>query len=183
MNLLPIRRRTLGALLAATLLAACATPPATDPTQPIVFVHGNGDSAALWTPTIWRWQSNGWPRERLHAVDFAYPSARDDNTKEQPGRSSTDDQLRQLSAEVDQVLAATGAVKVVLIGNSRGGNAIRHYIANGGGAAKVSHAILGGTPNHGVWADPGFAPTSEFNGTGPFLTALNAPKRARTATR
>ena len=135
MNLLPIRRRTLGALLAATLLAACATPPATDPTPPIVFVHGNGDSAALWTPTIWRWQSNGWPRARLHAVDFAYPSARDDNTKEQPGRSSTDDQLRQLSAEVDQVLAATGAVKVVLIGNSRGGNAIRHYIANGGGAA------------------------------------------------
>ena len=176
MNLLPIRRRTLGALLAAALLAACATPPTTDPTPPIVFVHGNGDSAALWTPTIWRWQSNGWPRERLHAVDFAYPSARDDNTKEQPGRSSTDDQLRQLSAEVDQVLAATGAVKVVLIGNSRGGNAIRHYIANGRGAAKVSHAILGGTPNHGVWADPGFAPNSEFNGTGPFLTALNAPK-------
>lgn len=178
MNFLPIGRRALFPLLAAALLAACATPPATEAKPPIVFVHGNGDSAALWTTTIWRWESNGWPRERLHAVDFAYPSARDDDTKPQPGRSSTDDQLRQLSAEVDQVLAATGAVKVVLIGNSRGGNAIRHYITNGGGAAKVSHAILGGTPSHGVWADPGFAPNSEFNGTGPFLTALNAPKGA-----
>ena len=78
MNALPIRRRTLGALLAATLLAACATPPATEARPPIVFVHGNGDTAALWTPTIWRWQSNGWPRERLHAIDFPLPSARDD---------------------------------------------------------------------------------------------------------
>ncbi len=178
MNALPIRRRTLGALLAATLLAACATPPATEARPPIVFVHGNGDTAALWTPTIWRWQSNGWPRERLHAIDFPLPSARDDNTKEQAGRSSADEQMRHLSAEVDKVLAATGAVKVVLMGNSRGGNAIRHYIANGNGAGKVSHAILGGTPNHGVWADPAFAPNSEFNGTGPFLSGLNKPQGA-----
>ena len=180
MNALPIRRRSLGALLAATLLAACASPPATEPRPPIVFVHGNGDSAALWTPTIWRWQSNGWPRERLYAVDFPLPSARDDNTLEQAGRSSTDDQMRQLSAEIDRVLAATGAVQVALMGNSRGGNAIRHYIANGaslgGGAAKVSHAILGGTPNHGVWADPAFSPNSEFNGAGAFLKGLNAPQ-------
>lgn len=178
MNALPIRRRTLGALLAATLLAACATPPTTDVRPPIVFVHGNGDTAALWTPTIWRWQSNGWPRERLHAVDFPLPSARDDNSKEQAGRSSADEQMRYLSAEVDKVLAATGAVKVVLMGNSRGGNAIRHYIANGGGAGKVSHAILGGTPNHGVWADLTFSPNSEFNGSGPFLSGLNAPQGA-----
>lgn len=178
MTALPIRRRTLGALLAATLLAACATPPATDPRPPIVFVHGNGDTAALWTPTLWRWQSNGWPRERLHAVDFPYPSARDDNGQEQAGRSSADEQMRHLSAEIDKVLAATGAAKVVLMGNSRGGNAIRHYVANGSGAAKVSHAILGGTPNHGVWADPTFAPNSEFNGSGPFLSGLNAPQGA-----
>lgn len=178
MNALPIRRRTLGALLAATLLAACATPPTTEARPPIVFVHGNGDTAALWTPTIWRWQSNGWPRERLHAVDFPLPSARDDNSKEQAGRSSADEQMRYLSAEVDKVLAATGAVKVVLMGNSRGGNAIRHYIANGGGAGKVSHAILGGTPNHGVWADLTFSPNSEFNGSGPFLSGLNAPQGA-----
>lgn len=180
MNALPIRRRSVAALLAATLLAACASPPTNEARPPIVFVHGNGDTAALWTPTIWRWQSNGWPRERLVAVDFPYPSARDDNTKEQAGRSSADDQMRQLSAEIDRVLAATGAAQVVLIGNSRGGNAIRHYIANGaslgGGAAKVSHAILGGTPNHGVWADPAFSPNSEFNGAGAFLTGLNAPQ-------
>ena len=53
---------------------------------------------------------------------------------------------------------------------------MRNYIANGGGAAKVSHAILGGTPNHGVRADPDIVPGNEFNGAGPFLMALNVPK-------
>ena len=50
---------------------------------------------------------------------------------------------------------ATGARQVVLVGNSRGGNAIRNYIQNGGGDKTVSHAVLGGTPNHGVWAVQG----------------------------
>ena len=182
----PIRRRSLAmlalALGTAALLGACATAPPASALPPIVFVHGNGDTAALWTPTIWRWQSNGWPRERLHAVDFSYPSARDDNTVVQAGRSSADEQMQQLAAEIDKVLVATGAVKVVLMGNSRGGNAIRHYIANwggagsGGGAAKVSHAILGGTPNHGVQANAAVRPNNEFNGAGPFLMGLNAPK-------
>jgi len=40
----------------------------------------------------------------------------------------------------------------------------------------VSHAVLGGVPNHGVWAIKGFREANEFAGTGPFLTALNAPK-------
>ena len=65
---------------------------------------------------------------------------------------------------------------MVLVGNSRGGYAIRNYIQNGGGAAKVSHAILGGMPNHGVWNVPGRSPGSEFAGNGPFL---QAPERAQ----
>jgi triacylglycerol lipase len=171
-----IRRRTLASLLAAALLSACAsTAPPAAALPPIVFVHGNGDSAALWTTTLWRWESNGWPRERLHAVDFPYPSARDDDTVAQPGRSSTGEQMRYLAAEVDKVLAATGEPRVVLMGNSRGGNAIRQYIAEGG-AGKVSHAILGGTPNHGVQAHALVRPNNEFNGAGPFLSGLNAPQ-------
>jgi pimeloyl-ACP methyl ester carboxylesterase len=169
------RRAALGsAWAAAALLAACAAPAALQPAPPpIVFVHGNGDTAALWSTTLWRFESNGWPRERLHAIDLPYPLARDADDVPQPGRTSTTEHMRFLAAEVDAVLARIGASQVVLFGNSRGGNAIRHYIAHGGGAAKVSHAILGGTPNHGVWADPGFRPTNEFNGAGPFLTALN----------
>jgi pimeloyl-ACP methyl ester carboxylesterase len=164
---------------AASLLAACRTAPkveAPDPFPPIVFVHGNGDTAGLWITTVWRFESNGWPRERLHAIDLPYPLARDDDGKLQDGRTSTAEHMKYLSDKVDRVMKATSAKKVVLIGNSRGGNAIRNYLANGGGTKNVSMAILGGTPNHGVWADAKRNTGSEFNGAGPFLTALNAPK-------
>ena len=40
----------------------------------------------------------------------------------------------------------------------------------------VSHVVLGGTPNHGVFADATSRLGNEFNGAGPFLTALNAPQ-------
>jgi triacylglycerol lipase len=169
------RSLVLGAA-ATTMLAACATNPATDTLPPIVFVHGNGDTAALWLTTQWRFESNGWPREGLYAVDMPYPLSRDVDATPQEGRSGTTESMEFLKVEVDKVLRATGASRVVLIANSRGGNAVRNYIANGGGTATVSHAILGGTPNHGVWADPKSRVGNEFNGAGPFLMGLNAPK-------
>ena len=164
--------------LSAALLAGCSGLLPRDPTPPIVFVHGNGDTAALWYPTLWRYESNGWPRERLFAVDLPYPLARTDDLKPEEGRSSAAENMRNLAAEVGRVRKLTSADKVVLVGNSRGGNAIRDYIRNGDGAYTVSHAILGGTPNHGVWATPDHLPGNEFNGTGPFLKALNAPQGA-----
>jgi triacylglycerol lipase len=84
-----VLRRFVPALPAVPcLLAGCASPPVAQ-VPPIVFVHGNGDTAALWQTTLWRFESNGWPRERLHAIDMPYPLARDDDSKAQPGRSST----------------------------------------------------------------------------------------------
>jgi triacylglycerol lipase len=186
---LRLHRRILmlaGAASATLALVGCATHstepaadlPSLDVAPPIVFVHGNGDSAALWQTTFWRFESNRWPRERLHAINVPYPLARDDDAKPQPGRTSTAEHMAYLRAEVEKVLKTTGASKVVLVGNSRGGYAIRNYVYNGGGDQTVSHAILGGTPNHGVWAIPGFREGAEFSGTGPFLTGLNAPKNA-----
>jgi triacylglycerol lipase len=167
------RRVVLLAASASALLAvACTMPRAGGEMLPIVFVPGNGETAALWVPTIWRFESNGWPRDRLHAIDMPYPLARDDDAKEQPGRSSTAEHMATLAAEVKKLLVATGAKKVVLVGNSRGGYAIRNFVANGG-AAVVSHVVLGGVPNHGVYADAARRPGNEFNGAGPFLTALN----------
>ena len=39
-------------------------------------MHGNGDTAGLWLTTLWRFESNGWPRARLHAVDMPYQIGR-----------------------------------------------------------------------------------------------------------
>ncbi|MGA8514152.1 MAG: alpha/beta fold hydrolase, partial [Burkholderiaceae bacterium] len=182
-----MHRRYFWSLFCAIALSACGTAPSSlplgqtteaDTTPPIVFVHGNGDSAALWQTTLWRFESNGWPREHLHAIDLPYPLARDDDSKPQAGRTSTTEHMQYLKSEVDKVLQRTGSKQVVLVGNSRGGNAIRNYIHHGGGDKVVSHAILGGTPNHGVWAIPGFREGNEFSGTGPFLKGLNAAKNA-----
>ena len=179
------RRISLGLFAAALALAGCADLPSSarsnslEAMPPIVFVHGNGDSAALWQTTLWRFESNGWPANRLHAVDMPYPLARDVDAQAQAGRISTAESAQFLKREVDKVLRETGASQVVLMGNSRGGYAIRNYIENFGGAALVSHAVLGGTPNHGVWATRGFREDNEFSGTGPFLAALNAPKNAQ----
>ncbi|RZL87948.1 MAG: twin-arginine translocation pathway signal [Variovorax sp.] len=172
------RRHLIALSLATTMLAACSTAPPKTERPPIVFMHGNGDSAALWQTTIWRFESNGWPRDRLFAVDQPFPLARDDDTVAQPGRSSTAESMAFLQGEVERVLKTTGASKVILIGNSRGGNTIRNYVQNGGGNRVVSHVVLGGNPAHGIWAVKGLREHSEFSGLSPFIQRLNAPKNA-----
>lgn len=152
-------------LLLFTALTLAAQPP-------VVFVHGNGDDAAKWMGVMWLFESNGYPREKLHAVRFSNPSARMDDTKPEPHRSSTTDAAAELAAAVTRMLVETKAKKVALVGSSRGGNTIRNYIKNGGGAAVVSHAILAGTPNHGVFVMDANR-NNEFNGKSAFLAQLN----------
>lgn len=175
----PTRRDFLGATAALGLCGCASRPASMTELPPIVFVHGNGDTAALWQTTIWRVESNGWPRERLHAIELPYPLARDVDDRPQPGRTSIGEYTAFLKAEVEKVLAVTGAPRIVLMANSRGGYAVRNYIQQAGGDRTVSHAILGGTPNHGVWYSmPGLPDGSEFAGAGPFLQALNRTKNA-----
>jgi triacylglycerol esterase/lipase EstA (alpha/beta hydrolase family) len=97
----------------------------------------------------------------------------------------------ELKTKVDQVLAATGAAKVDLVGWSQGGMMPRYYLKNLGGAAKVN-ALIGLAPsNHGTTLSglailagyfPGALPlvgalcpacTDQIVGS-PFLTNLNA---------
>lgn len=160
------------AVLAVMLLAAApGVGQAADP--PVVFVHGNGDTAALWHTTIWRFESNGYARDRLLAIDLRFPSARTVDAKPQEGRSSADEAMRQLAAFVDDALARTGAPKVALVGNSRGATTIRNFVRYGGGAAKTSHVVLGGGVNHGVIVSDRHMVGSEFNGAGDVMKRLN----------
>ena len=160
------------AALGIAPLIGCA--PRYEAATPIVFVHGNGDTAGLWHTTFWHWESNGFPRDRLYAIDFPYPLARSNDSVAQRFRSSTTEQREQLATFVAEVKQRTNAPKVALVGSSRGGNAIRNYVKNGGGAAHVSHAVLCGTPNHGVLVSDKALVGSEFNGGQPFLQQLNA---------
>ena len=158
---------------APTIAPPRRSPPDPAGPPPIVFVHGNGDTAALWINNLWRFEANGYKRNQLFAIDLAYPLARTDDSKPQPQRSSTADQMKLLSDYVGQVRGVTHRRKVALIASSRGGNTVRNYLKNGGGAAFVSHAILCGTPNKGIVISDEMLVGSEFNGAAPFLKDLN----------
>ncbi len=134
-------------------------------------MHGDSDQAAIWQTVIWRFESNDYPRDRLFAINFTDPQARDDDTVAQPNRSSTQDQLRELTAFIDGVKKKTGAAKVAIVALSRGGYSTRGYVA--ANPSSVASAVLGGTPNHGVFAMDALL-GSEYNGRGAFLTKLDA---------
>ena len=175
------RRHVLQATLASLVASRLPSParaqrsaavPAGETPVPVVFVHGNGDDAALRITNLWRFESNGVPRDRLLAFNFTDPLARTNDAEAQPGRSSTADQLRELAAAVDAMLQRSGSPRVALVASSRGGYAVRNYIGNGG-AEHVSHAVLCGVPNNGVF-DWEFYPGNEFNARAAFLRRLNA---------
>src|SRR5947208_12359891 len=159
--------------VASLRTGALAQPSPAGPGEvpPILFVHGNGEYDALWMTTLWRMESNGIARDRMMAINFTDPNARSDDKVEQAGRSSTEDQRRELAAAITELKRRTGAPRVALVGSSRGGYAIRNVIRNGA-AGDVSHAVLCGTPNHGVFATDD-QPNNEFNGRGIFLRGLN----------
>src|SRR3981189_1297501 len=118
------------------LQARAQTAPAEVP--PVLFVHGNGDHAALWITTLWRMESNGVPRDRMFAINFTDPLARADDSKPEPNKSSTEDQRRELGDAIRELKRRTGAARVALVGSSRGGYSIRSYI-RAGGSGDISH--------------------------------------------
>jgi hypothetical protein len=162
----------------AAAQTSAIVPPSVE-LPPVLFAHGNGEQASLWMTTMWRMESNGMPRERMFAINFTDPLARADDSKPEPNKSSTEDQRRELGEAIEELKRRTGAARVALVGNSRGGYPIRSYIKNGG-VADVSHAVLCGVPNHGVfdWDDN---PNSEFKGRGAFLRGLNEGESEVTA--
>ncbi|MGH6680115.1 MAG: hydrolase, partial [Bradyrhizobium sp.] len=96
-------------LVAPALAATAPSGSGASDIPPMLFVHGNGDSAALWITTLWRMESNGIARDRMFAINFTDPSARSDDTVAQPNRSSTEDQRRELGEAIKALKRSTGA--------------------------------------------------------------------------
>ena len=161
-------------VLAGALLLLGQAAGAAESALPIVFVHGNGDTAGCWITTIWRFESNGYPRALMEAIDLRNPVARTRDDTPQAGRSSTAEVMHQLADEVRAIRKRTHAAKVVLIAQSRGGNTVRNYLKNGGGAAHVAMTVLAGAVNHGVVVSDKVLVGSEFNGASDFMRDLNA---------
>ena len=87
------------------------------------------------------------------------------------------DTVAALSAFVTRLLLGTGHRHVVLVGSSRGGNIIRAFVRNAGGAAVTVAAVLCGTPCRGILHFEDKYARFEFNGASRFLKDLNEPFR------
>ena len=160
--------------ITAELLAPGASPPGANdfgckPTAahpyPVVLVHGTfGDMTDSWQALSPLLADHGYC---VFALNYGGSPGNLFQGYQEIAASAG-----QLSAFVDQVLAATGAAKVDIVGHSQGGMMPRYYVDFLGGAAKVD-ALVGLSPsNHGTNLDGLFGLLSAFPGGSSFLSSL-----------
>jgi triacylglycerol esterase/lipase EstA (alpha/beta hydrolase family) len=136
--------------------------------RPVVLVHGTfADMSDSWQALSPLLHNNGYCVFALNYGSYAGSGSIGIYGVGEIGASAG-----ELSTFVDEVLAATGAEEVDLVGHSQGGMMPRYYLKNLGGAAKV-HTLVGLSPsNHGTTLDGLFTLSSFFPGASAFTGAL-----------
>jgi pimeloyl-ACP methyl ester carboxylesterase len=141
-------RRKVMALFAALVLAVVAAgfqlpsaagapgggdrPGHDRPDHPIVFVHGFAGSAAQFESQALRFMSNGYPAEWIGAVDY----------DSQFTTAPMEQVWEAIDAEVDRILAETGADQVDLAGHSLGTRVLQGYLTSSPErAARAAHYV------------------------------------------
>jgi triacylglycerol esterase/lipase EstA (alpha/beta hydrolase family) len=134
---------------------------------PVVLVHGTFEN-----------QADNWQAASAVLVNHGYCVFSFNYGQLLPGDpvGGTQDipaSARLLKAFVSQVLAATGAAKVDIVGHSQGGMMPRYYLKFLGGAARV-HTLVGLSPsNHGTTVDGITTLTQTLGLFGVFDAGLN----------
>lgn len=131
--------------------------------DPILFVHGYGGTTENFCTMIDGFRADGWTDNELYAYNYSFVTS-----------FATD--AEELRAQVDDILARTGAAKVDIIAHSAGSVFSRYYIKNLGGDSKVDAWVSLAGPNHGTdTADNcSFTPCLEMRLGSTFLATLNA---------
>ncbi len=163
--------RILFFIATATLIGGCSdSSGSTGPLpllkhDPILFVHGYGGNNGNWEEMENRFRADGWQEVELYAYNYSFINSNAASAAE-------------ISSQVDNIIAKTGATKVDIIAFSIGSVSSRYYLKNLGGAGKVDAWVSLAGPNHGTTAgeDAGcnFTPCKEIAPGSAFLTALNA---------
>jgi triacylglycerol lipase len=114
-----------------------AAPHLFDP-PPVLLVPGFSDTARILRPCRQFLIRSGWPPELVAAPGFHRRFG------------SNLEHSAEIASAVDALAESAEGRPVAVVAHSMGGLALRHYLANGGGAA-VSTAIFVGTPHLGTW--------------------------------
>lgn len=137
-----------------------------DAPDPVLFIHGINGSSAEFDVMRARLAQDGWPADRLFAIDF-----------EDPQWGCNVDNAATIATEVTRILAVTGAPRIDLVAHSMGTLSSRHFVKFLGGLAHVNTYVTLGGLHHGnrlaclspldvcVWKE--LCPSQEF------LSALN----------
>jgi len=131
--------------------------------NPILFVHGYGGNGGNFCTMIDRFRADAWTDRELYAYNYSFVESYAVDAQE-------------IRAQVDQILAATGASKVDIIAHSAGSVSSRYYLKNLGGDTKVDAWVSLAGPNHGTDTalDCSFTPCVEIQPGSAFLATLNA---------
>ena len=128
-----------------------AATPCISSRRPIVAAHGFVGAGDTWAPPARLFMANGYCREGIFAFDWNSVMAFTGNTN---------GSVPQLATLIDQVLAASGADQVDLIGHSAGGGVAYSYLSDAANAAKVAnYAHVGSFPQSGPAGPNGEVPT------------------------
>jgi len=100
---------------------------------PLLLVHGFQCNRGFWF----------WQRRRLEQAGWTVATLNLD-----PMFASIDSYGELIDLRIAEVLAATGAAKLILVGHSMGGLALRAYL-RAHGKARVAKLITLGSPHHG----------------------------------
>lgn len=134
-------------------------------TRPVILVHGTGgDMTVSWNLISPELVAQGYC---VFALDYG-----------DRGTGPIADSATELGAFVDEVLAATGARKVAIVGHSQGGMMPRQYMRFGGGSKEVAELIGLVPSNHGTTNPlapfvPGCTACKEQAAGSEFITRLN----------
>jgi triacylglycerol esterase/lipase EstA (alpha/beta hydrolase family) len=113
-------------------------PKSTGARPPLLLVHGYQCNRGFWL----------WMRPKLEAAGWTVATI-----NLEPAWAEIDDNAPAIARRIDEILAATGATQVILIGHSMGGLSLRAYLRRYG-RDKVARLISLGSPHQGTRLAP-----------------------------
>ncbi|MGV0408189.1 esterase/lipase family protein [Corynebacterium resistens] len=103
---------------------------------PVILIHGTISSKNVWQNLVLRLRNDDFV---VFSPDYGVHGTQDIPTSAQ-----------DIGAYIEQVLSATGAEAVDIVGHSQGGLLARYWINELGGEDYVHHLISLGSPHHGT---------------------------------
>ncbi len=110
--------------------------PTLDRPYPVILIHGTISSKNVWQNLVHKLRADGFV---VFCPDYGTHGTQDIPTS-----------AEDVGAYIEQVLFATGADQVDIVGHSQGGLLARYWINELDGAEHVHHLISLGSPHHGT---------------------------------